>query len=269
MKKIMLTLMLVFSLGAFASEPTDVHFEEGNFFPITQQFDGKLLDDFTEKIFGYEGKELIIYFDTPGGSVLALSKMARIMKSSDIKFTCVASFAASAGFMLFQHCDNRLLLSDGILMSHNWSGGFQGEAPRILTMFYTIQSIVDTLEAVTLTKMSVTAEEYAALINKNLWMTLELATKYNAVDGVAGKVTCSKALIKQRNRLKARPSYYDRSPRTFYRSGCPLIQKAYTKSSSKNNDIYVDASLTLFQMAQKDYKMGNANWIYTGSKNLE
>ena len=88
---------------------------------------------------------MYIYFDTPGGDVISLSRMVRLMKGSDIKFTCVAAFAASAGFMLFQHCDKRLLLSDGILMSHNWAGGFQDEAPRLLSLFNVYQSLVSTM----------------------------------------------------------------------------------------------------------------------------
>ena len=105
MKKILLTLAMIMSLGSFAanSVPTSVSLEKGNFFPITSSFNGTLLDNFTEKVFGYDGKELIIYFDTPGGSVIALSRMARIMKGSDIKFTCIANFAASAGLTAGAH----------------------------------------------------------------------------------------------------------------------------------------------------------------------
>ena len=267
MKRILFVLALVFSLSTFAGSniPTSIKLEKDNFFAITSQFDGTLLDNFTEKVLAYDKKEMYIYFDTPGGSVIALSRMARIMKGSDIKFTCIASFAASAGFMLFQHCQNRLLLSDGVLMSHNWAGGFRDEAPRILTMFNTIQSIVDVLEAVAIKKMTVDAKEYARLINSNLWMTSTLATKYKAIDGVINNVSCSSDIIKQRVRTTYR-SFFGRSG-VIYKSGCPLIQKVYKKSNSRN-DTYVEASKTLFELSQENYKLENANWIYTGSKNL-
>jgi len=274
MKKLILALMLVFSIGAFASEnlnplPNDIHFEEGNFFAITTQFNNSLLDDFTEKVLSYDKDEMKLYFDSPGGSVVVLARMARIMKNSDIKFTCIASFAASAGFMLFQHCQNRLLLSDGILMSHNWAGGFRDEAPRILTLYNAIQSLVDTLEAVVIEKMSVDAKEYAALINNNLWMPLGLANKYKAIDGIAEKVSCSKELIKQRNPTKIRSYSFlgGSASKIVYKSGCPLIQKTYTKSNKKN-DTYLETNITLFEFAQMNYKMGNANWIYLGNKDI-
>ena len=271
MRNLLLTLVLMFSMGTYANEtlPTSINFEKGNFFSITTQFNQSLLDKFTEKVLGYDGKELYIYFNTPGGSVVALSRMARLMKGSDIKFTCIANFAASAGFMLFQHCDNRLSFSDGVIMSHNWAGGFRDEAPRNLTMFNTIQSLIDTMEAVAISKMNIDAKEYARLINNNLWMPIQLATKYDAIDGVLDKVTCDRALINQRIRVPSY-SYYGRRNGDRYISGCPLIEKVYRKVNKNNNDVYIEVKdmPTKFKMAQKNYKFGQANWIYMVSKNF-
>ena len=269
MKHILLTLLMIFSFNTFATESSSVSikFEEGNFFAITSQFNQRLLDNFTEKVLGHQGDELYIYFDTPGGSVIALSRMARIMKSSKIKFTCVTNFAASAGFMLFQHCQNRYILSDGILMSHNWAGGFQDEAPRILTLFNAIQSLVDTLEKVAIDKMTVDAKEYAALINNNLWMPASLAQKYGAIDGIVNNVTCSKELINRKIPLRTY-NFFGNSSRLLYKSGCPLIQKTYSKNTNRNSDDYRENEETLFDLAQKNYKPEMGNWIYTGNKTL-
>ena len=270
MKHFLFAAMMLFSVGTYASPepvvPTSINFEKDNFFAITTQFDNRLLNDFTEKVLTYEGDELYIYFDTPGGSVVALSRMARLMKGSKIKFTCVANFAASAGFMLFQHCNNRLLLSDGILMSHNWAGGFRGEAPRILTLFNTIQSLVDTLEAIAIENMTVDAKEYAALINNNLWMTSTLATKYAAIDAVINNVSCSSELLEERNPIYVRSFFGGGS--TVYKSGCPLVQTVYKKIKNKNSDVYIRTNETLFNTAQKNYVMEMGNWIYTGKKNF-
>lgn len=265
MKKILLILAMLFSLGLLAEEvPTSVKFEEGNFFSITSQFNQSLLDNFTEKVLGYDKPEMFLYFDTPGGSVVALSRMARIMKSSNIKFICVVNFAASAGFMLFQHCQRRLLLSDGLLMSHNWTGSFRGEAPRILTLFNAVQSLVNTLEAVVINKLNVDATEYAILINSNLWMPAILAIKYAAIDEVIDNVTCDKRLIEERIPTISK-SYFGN--KIVYRSGCPLIQKVYKKVSNKVG--YLETGLTLFELAQKSYQFKEANWIYMGSKFLK
>lgn len=256
--------MLMFSVTSFGAVeiPESIKFEKGNFFPIVTGFNSKLLNDFTEKVLAYKDKEMLIYFNSPGGSVVALSRMARVMKSSGIKFTCVANYAASAGFMLFQHCDKRLLLSDGILMSHNWAGGFRDEGPRILTLYNAIQSLVDRLEKVVIEKMNVNAEEYAALINNNLWMPDSLAIKYAAIDGIVDKVTCSDGLLKKRIFLG---SDFGAS---YFTSGCPLINKIYRKVG---RDEYVHASEmpSLFKLAQKTYVEEQANMIYLGNVPFE
>lgn len=268
MKKILLTLAMIFSLGAFANQtPTEVNLKEGNFFAITSSFDQRLLDNFTEKVLNYSGDELYIYFNTPGGSVIALSRMARLMKSSNIKFTCVANFAASAGFMLFQHCDKRILLSDGVLMSHNWSGGFQGEGPRILTMFNTIQSLIDTLEAVAIEKMNVDRDQYLALINNNLWMTEKLATKYAAIDEVSDRISCSKKLVRKKVLIGYTRAGFFGPGKAVYKSGCPLIQKVYAKVVNENGVQYIGMKNTnTFKEAQTNYVLEDANWIYLGKK---
>lgn len=261
---------MLFSLGTYANPepvmPTAIKFEKDNFFAITSQFNTNLLNNFAEKILAYKGDEIYLYFDTPGGSVIALSRMVRLMKGSNIKFTCIANFAASAGFMLFQHCDTRLLLSDGILMSHNWAGSFRDEAPRILTLYNTIQNLVGTLEATVIEKMALDATTYAALINNNLWMTYILATEYNAIDGVINNVSCSSELLEQRNPVILRTFFGGGS--TVYKSGCPLVQKVYKKIRNKNTDAYIEIDITLFRTAQENYIMEAANWIYMGKKNF-
>lgn len=276
MKSILLALAMLFSSVSFAqdkttagpvepvAQETQIVLSEGNFFPITTPFNFRLLDDFTEKVLTHQGDKMKIVIDSPGGSVIALSRMARIMKSSNIEFTCIASFAASAAFMLFEHCDNRYILSDGILMSHNWSGAFRGEAPRIMTLFLAIQSLVDDLEKTVIDKMDVDSDEYAALINSNLWMPASLAVKYGAVDKVVNGVTCDKVLINQRIPLPSRRSgFYRTFSQTYYKSGCPLIQKLYTKSKAGT---FVETSLSLFEYSQKTYRPEQANLIYMGTR---
>lgn len=263
--RFILSLLLLLGLSnSFASDyqHSSVKFKKGNFFAITSQFNRKLFDDFNEKVLTYKRKKMYIYIDSPGGSVIALSHMARIMKSSNIKFVCVASFAASAAFILFQHCHERLILSSGVLMSHNWSGTFSDEAPRILTLYNTVQSLVDTLEEVVINKMSVNKTKYAALINDNLWMPAGLSERYNAVDAVVDQVTCSKSLIRKRIRTQ-----FSFGGKTVYKSGCPLIQKAYLKKSYKNKTVkFIESNITLFELSQRTYQVSTANLIYTGLK---
>ena len=274
LKTAILAVILTLSVPVFGTEQVkvteNVKFEKDNFFAITSAFDQGLLDNFTEKVLSYNEKKLYVYFDSPGGSVIALSRMVRIMKnhSNKIKFVCIANFAASAAFMLFEHCNQRLLVSDGILMSHNWSGGFEDEYPRMLSLMNAIQSLVGVMEEVVIGKMSVDTEEYMSLINRNLWMPLRLAEKYGAIDGTAN-VTCSKTLIKQRLKTSFQVRNFfggNGEVQIVYKSGCPLIQKTYSRPKQNGYDEFVENSQTLFNLSQQTYKSTDANWIYKGNK---
>ena len=281
---IITSLLLSFSIfaentrnvGIVNNSVPKIVLEKDNFFAITSSFNQKLLDDFSEKLLTHNSKKLYIYFDTPGGSVLALSRMVRLMEGSSIEFVCIASFAASAGFMLYQFCDKRYMVSDGIIMSHNWAGGFADEAPRIITLFEAIQSLVDPMEEKAVQNMNVDMKEYKRLINNNLWMPYNLAKKYDAIQEQA-HITCEKSLVKKRIKLK--PTYSIFRSRFgssgLYKSGCPLIQKVYTKKNINNDDVYFEAGTNLFELAQDEYKYFIkkrkekvfADWIYLGKRN--
>ena len=227
MKSILLTILLAvsMSISAAASKAPliteKIELTSGNFFPITEKFSQRLLDNFTEKVMLYDNsKTLYLYFDSPGGSVFAVSRMIGILKTSGIKTTCIARFAASAAFMLFENCTNRYLLSDGVLMSHNWAGGFQDEGPRIKSLFNVVDRIVQNIEIPIAKRMNLDFKEYKRLINNNLWMDIQFAKKYYAIDGYLHGITCSKKLIKRRI-----------STRRGYKSGCPLITKTYSSST--------------------------------------
>ena len=106
-RKFLLTMIVACFISSIAYAENKIVFDEGNFFAVNASFDEVLLDSFTRRVMTTDEKKIFIYFDSPGGSVFALTRMIGIMKSSNIKFVCVARFAASAAFMMFQRCNER------------------------------------------------------------------------------------------------------------------------------------------------------------------
>ena len=211
-----------------------IEFDLGNFFSVTTGFSEKLLADFSEHLINYEGEEMLIYFDSPGGSVFSMARMIGLMQSSPVKFKCVARFAASAAFNMFEACDKRYILPDGVIMSHEWSGGFRDEAPRILSLYNAISHLVSEVENLTVSRMNIDMRTYKELINKNLWMTKTLATKYGAIDGVVNKVTCSKKLAQQRVKTVVQQrGLFGPINITIIKNGCPLISKTYKEKPGR------------------------------------
>lgn len=214
-----------------------ITFDGDNFFPITEEFSETLMENFVEKLMIHEDKELILYFDSPGGSVFSLARMVAAMKSSKLKFICVARFAASAAFSLFQYCNERYVLNDGIIMQHNWSGGFQDEAPRILSLFNAVDKLVKEIDEPVIKKLGLTSEEFYKKINNNWWMSGKDAVNQNAADAVALNVTCSKDTIRKKI-IKSKTSYsfFGSSSEKVKVSLCPLLNKEYPLPKNNNSN---------------------------------
>jgi ATP-dependent protease ClpP protease subunit len=233
--KLIITLfiftVLSFSVSAIEKAPP-IKFTSNNYFAVTSTFNETLLEDFTKKLLTYDKPELYIYFDSPGGSVFAVTRMISLMKMSDIKFTCVARFAASAAFTMFQQCNKRYLLNDGILMSHNAAGGFQGEFPRIESIFNAINDIVIDAEKETAEKLKMKFEDYKIAINNNLWLSKVSAPKYNAIDGIAEKITCTKKSINEEvKRNVTTCGFFSCTTETIFYSACPLLTSPLKKDN--------------------------------------
>ncbi len=197
MKRLITLALIVLSFSALSESEINsrvLTLDGNNYFGVKGQFDGTMSDQFARKLFTFEGDEMFVYINSPGGSVFAMSAMIEQMRNSKVKFTCVAQFAASAAFMLFQHCTKRLILPDGIIMSHNASGGFQDEFPRIRTLLDVIEGVLKPIEVRVADRLKMSMKEYDTLINKNLWINATTAEKFHAADDVLKGVVCSKAI---------------------------------------------------------------------------
>lgn len=86
----------------------------------------KKLSTFKEK-FSNNKKPLYLFLHTPGGSVQSGLEMIETLKGIGRPINTVTFFAASMGFQLVQSFDDRLILKNGVLMSHHVTGISQGE----------------------------------------------------------------------------------------------------------------------------------------------
>jgi ATP-dependent protease ClpP protease subunit len=238
MMKLLFLLIFLMTLTLSAKKsPSNIVLNGDNFFAVTDVFDELLLEEFSKKVMTYKGKSLYIYFDSPGGSVFAMSRIIGVMKSSDIKFTCIARFAASAAFAMYQACDTRYLLYDGILMQHNASVGLQGELPRIRTQLDAIEAVITAIEIDTANRLKMSYKNYKVAINNNMWLSQEKAIKRHAADTLLESISCSKKLVES---VVVKPvsvcSFFfcDVSYQKF--SGCPLLLTPIPELSKDKKD---------------------------------
>lgn len=196
MKRLLLGMLLLPTL-LFAGT-TKIVLSEANHFAVKSEFDETLLDNFAKKVYGSKEKTLYVYFDSPGGSVVSLARMLGVMKkaqASGTKFVCVTRFAASAAFLLFQQCDERLMFEDGILMAHDASASFRGEMHRVEKKVKLVNELMKLVSMPAATKMGLSYEDYRNLTVSELWLTSLSAFEYKAADNTIVDVACDADLL--------------------------------------------------------------------------
>lgn len=151
--------------------------------------------DFADKVIRYTKKDMYIYINSPGGDVMAMFKMIDAMKMSDINFICVANFAASAAHSIFEMCNERYIMPNGILMAHEASITIAGKLASMKGLISVIERRINSLNKIIAKRSNMSYEEYDLLVAKDLWMDSTYATELNQIDGVISKISCTKELI--------------------------------------------------------------------------
>jgi ATP-dependent Clp protease, protease subunit len=127
--------------------------------------------------FGKE-KPLYLFLNTPGGSIQTGLEIIESLNGLDRPISTVTLFAASMGFQIAQNLGPRLILKNGVLMSHRasgqFSGNFGGQNPSQIDSRYGLWlSRLKELDEQTVsrTKGKQTLESYQKAYADELWLT--------------------------------------------------------------------------------------------------
>lgn len=140
-----------------------------------------------------KSKPRYLYLRSPGGEVIAGTRLVEYLKSANGKgVVAITQFAASMAFVTLQASETRLVTETGVLMSHGISGGVQGNIQEIEKQIDFMRKLENMLLDILAKRLGLTREELRAKHNPEWWIVgANEAVKANAVDGVAS-VTCSK-----------------------------------------------------------------------------
>ena len=98
-----------------------IKLDKNNFITLRGKITDQLSSDIIRKLNKYSFQELYLYITSPGGSVingLQIIDQIKVLNERNIKTICIADFAASMAFAIFQSCHTRYITLSSIVMQH-------------------------------------------------------------------------------------------------------------------------------------------------------
>jgi ATP-dependent Clp protease protease subunit len=231
LKSVIVATGVLFATTSHAD--TKVLLTEQNSVVLRGEVNSESVAEVTQKILLSDAKDMYLYIDSPGGSVLAGLQLISVLKSTDKNVTCVASTAASMAFAILQACGNRLVTDSAVLMQHVPSYGLQGQEPNNFSMAQAIHRLSHAMNADQAKRIGISTKEFYSRVRNDWWVWGHEAVKEGVADGVA-TVSCSPGLLKG-TETKTMQSFIFTIEATF--SKCPLISgpiKAASQVKPKN-----------------------------------
>lgn len=140
----------------------------------------------TRQVVLSQGPEILVYIDSPGGEVMSGMQLINTLQDSGKTITCVAQFAASMAFILFQSCHNRIVRDTTILMQHQASWGLQGgPTSHNLSFLNFLMRTLDVVDEAQSKRLGLSVKNFRNLVHDDWWMYGQDSIKSNAADKTA------------------------------------------------------------------------------------
>jgi ATP-dependent protease ClpP protease subunit len=145
-------------------------------------------------------KPIYLFLNTPGGSIQAGLELIEGIHGLNRPVNTITLFAASMGFQICQNLGERLILNNGVLMSHRASGGVEGEfggqSPSQIDSRYGFWlSRLNELDKQTVkrTNGKQTLESYQKMYATEMWRTGSQSVEQGYADRIV-RVNCDSSL---------------------------------------------------------------------------
>lgn len=205
LKKLLLCLGLLVSLTVNAK---DVILTNSNTIVLNDQVDENSVSQVMQEVQKLDstiksGEAIYLFLNTPGGSIQAGLELMEYLNSINRPIHTITLFAASMGFQIVQSQGSRLILKNGVLMSHKARGGFQGEfgdgISQIDSRYKLWMTRILELDNQTVkrTDGKQTLKSYRSAYENELWLTGSQAVQQGYADEVV-TAKCSKEMTGNR-----------------------------------------------------------------------
>ncbi len=212
-----------FSIPSINAASSNVHLTEKNHVVVRGQVTGESVSKWILELNNIKDKDVIVYLNSPGGSVLAgmtFVEQIQQMSRSGKNVVCVADVAASMAFIILQSCPTRYVTSSSILMQHQMSLRLGGQIENVKSYLNFLDNIETDLNQMQAAKMKMDPNDFQKLIAHDLWLSGSAIMRYNAADKIV-HVSCDSPLLTSVNK-EVINTIFGRIVLTY--SNCPLAR---------------------------------------------
>lgn len=236
---ILVLVLISFSYGLETEKNNLIKLDKYNLITLRGEINDQLASDIIRKFNKFTSTDMYLYITSPGGSVIdgmQIIDQIKSLENRNIKLTCIADFAASMAFAIFQACPNRLITSSSILMQHQMSLKIKGSLYNLNNYMDFIKQIDNDLDLMQANKLSLDIKEFQNKITNDWWMSGFNIIKNNAGDKMVS-VYCDNDIVDIKEEIKNVSPFIDIK---VVFSKCPLSREPLdiiinTKLESENN----------------------------------
>ncbi len=201
-----------------------IKLNKNNLITLRGEINDQLSSDIIRKFNKYSSNELYLYITSPGGSVIDGMQIIDQLKSlseRNIKITCIADFAASMAFAIFQACPVRYITTSSVIMQHQMSLKVKGSLYNLNNYMDFIKQIDEDLDQMQANKLGINKKEFQNKITNDWWMSGTHIIRNNAADKIVS-VYCDNELVDIKDEIKNVSPFVD--IKVIF-SKCPLSRE--------------------------------------------
>lgn len=187
--------------------------------PIQKELTNKFFHDLKN----FDGDILNVFINSPGGSVMEGMKIIdhfKTLSTKNVEINCIADFAASMAFVIFQSCKNRYVLTSSILMQHQMSLSLDGSFENLKNYLKMTNDINEHLIKEQSNRIGLASEDFKNKIANDWWISGISTIDNNLADNYCNLI-CSTDLYKMDEKTKIE-NFFGDFEITYNR--CPLIR---------------------------------------------
>lgn len=228
----LLKILTIFNVIFFGHSKL-IELNENNFITLRGTVDGDSVSRWIRDINLINSNDIYLYIKSPGGSVtqgMTFIEQINSLQKGGKNIHCIADFAASMAFIIFQSCPQRYIMSSSILMQHQMSLELKGNLQNLQNYLVFIDEINSVAINNQASRINMKSIDFQNKVMNDWWVSGNFALENNLADEIVN-VKCEKSLFNSIEEIDIN-TIFGKIVLEFY--SCPIINNPVKINSEIN-----------------------------------